>query len=390
MTPTKILVTGAAGLIGSRLCERLALDYSLPYRALVRNLARAVRIARLGAEIAQGDLARPDTIRAAVAGCDAVVHLAHSDDRMAPHETTNLIAACLEGGVKRLVYISSIAAHGPEPGPECAREETATVRRHYGDPYSDSKARTEARVLRACRRDGLPVVVLRPSIVYGPYSGYVTEPVLAGRRGEVVLIDEGRWVCNAVYIDDVCDAIHAALLRDEAVGEALFVNGDDVVPWREFILMFARLANPEPRVVNVGSAEIRERLRSARPTIRSNGRALVRLAAAPEFHQLIGSVPTLGALLGWTKQQLSRRLSEERKRALKARLRPAGVDPAQSGPELPGIGRLISETCPIRFSNQKAKAVLGWRPRYDLAAGRDLTTHWLRFARLVGGSYQGR
>ncbi len=209
---------------------------------------------------------------------------------------------------------------------------------------------------------------------------------MEGRSGRVTLIDEGVWVCNAIYIDDVCDAIHAALLRDEAVGEAMFVNGDDVVPWREFNLEFARLANPRARVVSISSAEIRNRLQSTRPTLRANGRALIQLAAAPELHRLISTVPTLGLILGWTKQQLSRRLSEDQKLALKTRLRPATVGPAQSESELPGIGRLIAETCPIRFSNQKAKSLLAWSPRYNFAGGRDLTMQWLRFARLLDPS----
>ena len=79
--PDKILVTGATGFIGSRLCELLSLEHRLPYRALVRNYSRAGRIARLGAELVSGDMLDADSLALAVNGCDAVVNLAHSDDK---------------------------------------------------------------------------------------------------------------------------------------------------------------------------------------------------------------------------------------------------------------------------------------------------------------------
>ena len=90
MTPVKILVTGATGFIGSRLCELLSLEHRLPYRALVRNYSRAARIARLDAELVAGDMLDADSLARAVKGCDAVVNLAHSDDKTAAKQTALL------------------------------------------------------------------------------------------------------------------------------------------------------------------------------------------------------------------------------------------------------------------------------------------------------------
>jgi nucleoside-diphosphate-sugar epimerase len=386
MTPTKILVTGATGTIGSRLCERLTLHHRLPYRALVRSYNRAVRIARLGAEMVPGDLARPATIAAALDGCDTVLHLAHSDDRAAPRETSNLLAACLKAKVRRLVHISSISAHGPDPGPECAREETASIDRRHDDPYAESKARVERLVRRAVLRDGLAAVVLRPTIVYGPYSPLVAGIVDSARRGQIALIDGGSGVCNAVYVDDVCDAILAAIAADGAVGKAMFINGDDVVSWRDFIGKFASMVREDVRYADISSAEIRRALASSRPTVRSNLRALVRVAASPELHRQLEPVTALYGAIGWTKRQLASRLSEEQKYSLKGRLQGApAAAPAGPAPELPGVGRINSETCRVAFSNELARATLGWRSAYDLARGAELTRQWLLFAGLVPG-----
>src|SRR5690606_2554631 len=210
MTPRKILVTGATGFIGSRLCELLSLEYRLPYRALVRDFSRAVRIARLDVELMAGDMLDADSLARAVAGCDAVVNLAHGDDKTTKKQTTNLVDACTRAGVRRLVHVSSMAVHVPSPGVPVLTEATAPIKR-WGEAYSDAKAAGEAVVTAAGTRGALETVVLRPTIVYGPYSFFVTPIAQYARAGHVSLVDGGRGLCNAVYVDDVCEAILAAL-----------------------------------------------------------------------------------------------------------------------------------------------------------------------------------
>ena len=235
MQYSRVLITGASGFIGSRLCEKFKLQYAIPYRAVVHRFARAARIARLGSEMVGMDLSDPTSLDAALEGCDAVVHLAYVDAGKA-EET--LLAACRRARVKRFVHISSMAVHGPNPGPECAHEETATIGR-YNEPYSDAKARAEKVVQREIAR-GLPGVILRPTIVYGPYSPFVVRVIEAARAGAISLIDEGSGVCNAVYVDDVCDAIYAALESERAIGQAVFITGDRAVSWRDYNLTFAK------------------------------------------------------------------------------------------------------------------------------------------------------
>lgn len=383
MTPSKVLVTGATGFIGARLCERLALAYRLPYRALVRRFTKANRIARMGAEMVAGDLMRPETIAAALDGCDAVVHLAHSDDRSAPKETANLLRESLKARVQRFVHVSSMSVHGPNPGPESTREETATIRR-YGEAYSDSKAAAEKAVQAAVRSDGLPAVVLRPTVVYGPYSPFVTSVVESARGGEVSLIDGGNGVCNAVYVDDVCDAIRTALTTEKGVGRSYFVTGDDLVTWGDFICAFAGLVDPPPRFRDVSSEEAQRYWHARRPTLRGNVRALARLAASPAFHKEVSAVPAVGAAITWAKRTLAKALSEEKKLELKARFQaPAPRAAAAPAPAWPNEGRLVRETCRVKFSNELARAVLGWRPRYDFPRGVRVTRTWLEFARLL-------
>jgi nucleoside-diphosphate-sugar epimerase len=181
------------------------------------------------------------------------VHLTYSDGP----QTRKLVQACRKGGIKRFVHISSIAVHGADPAPECAHEDTATIGRYPGQEYSNLKAAAELVVQRAIR-DGLATVILRPSIVYGPYGPFVTSIVDTARElGVLTLLDEGRGICNAVYVDDVCDAIHSAIETEQGLGSAFFVTADRGVTWREFNLAFAEMVVPPPRIATVSSDEVR-------------------------------------------------------------------------------------------------------------------------------------
>jgi nucleoside-diphosphate-sugar epimerase len=382
MNPSKILLTGGTGFIGSRLCERLSLDYKLPYRVLVRNFTHAPRIARLGAEMVGGDLDDSGSLDRALVGCDAVVHLAYSEGP----QTRTLVRACRKAGIKRLVHMSSIAVHGPDPGPESAQEATARIGRYPGHEYSNLKAGAETVVQRAIA-DGLPAVILRPTIVYGPYGPFVTSIVEAARgRGVFALLDEGRGICNAVYVDDVCDAILAAIDTTEGVGSAFFITADSAVTWRDFNLAFAHMVVPAPRVISVSSEDVRRYWAARRPTFKSDITALGRLATSAEFHRHLSSVVMLRTLITGGKRIVKSVLPSERLTALKDRrgARPGGdAGGAGSEPSWPDLGRVTRECMRIAFSSERARTVLGWRPRYDLPAGVAVTRSWLESANML-------
>lgn len=382
MTPGKVLVTGATGFIGSRLCELLSLEERIPYRALVRNYARAGRIARLGAELATGDMLDAGSLARAIDGCDAVVHLAHADDATAARETALLVKACT--GVRRFVHISSMAVHGPAPADALVTEDTPV--RRWGEAYSDAKAAAEAVVLEAARRGALSAVALRPTIVYGPYSGFVTPVVADARQGRVSLVDGGRGLCNAVYVDDVCDAILAALRRDDACGQAFLINGDTPLTWHEFITTFADMV-PGPKTVHDHAlADIADHWRARQPRARDNMTGLFRLAASPAFHAQLATIPMAGELIRGAKSMIARRMSRERKLSLKARLqgrRGAPPPPTIAAARIPSEGRVVREAYRAWVSNARAKQALGWTPAHAFQHGAARTGEWLRFARML-------
>jgi nucleoside-diphosphate-sugar epimerase len=385
MKVSKVLITGATGFIGSRLCERFKLYYKVPFRAFVRNFTHAKIIARFDTEMVKGDLLNRESIQKALIGCDGVIHLAHSDDKLAPKETKNLLDACLRAKIKAFVHVSSIAVHGPKPGAECTHEKTAIIRRHYGESYSDSKAKVEKLVNRYIKHYGLPGVILRPTLVYGPYSGFVEAVIMMASKGEISLIDNGNGVCNAVYIDDVCDAIYAAIVRlEEVKGEVFFINADHSISWREFNLTFGRTVDPSLTTRNYSSEEVLKYWRSHRTTLRSTIRELVRLAVASEFHRQLGKVAILNKTIRWIKSTLKEYLSEDQVLRLKRKALVNDFAGEDSAPCVwPMEDRVVRETMHIYFSNELAKKRLAWNPLYDFRRGSELTRFWLEFTGLV-------
>jgi nucleoside-diphosphate-sugar epimerase len=385
MMPTKILVTGATGFIGSRLCELLSLEYRLPYRALVRDFSRAVRIARLDTELVAGDMLDAASLARAVEGCDAVVNLAHGDDESARTQATQLIEACTRAGVRRFVHISSMAVHGPSPKLDVLTEATAPIQR-WNEAYSDAKAASEAVVVAAGKRGALETVVLRPTIVYGPYSFFVTPIVQDARAGRISLIDGGRGICNAVYVDDVCEAIMAALERDDAVGAAFLINGDARMTWGDFITTFAGMVEGEKTLHDHSLDEIASYWQAKRPRARDSVTAAIRLAASPAFHAQLGTIPPVGKLIRGTKEMVARRITAEQKMMIKSRLqRRSTATPADDVPALrmPSEGRVVREAYRSWVSNELARTRLGWTPTHSFELGARRTGEWMRFARIV-------
>jgi len=387
MKPNRILVTGATGFIGSRLCELLSLEHRMPHRALVRQFSRAARIARLDSRLVAGDLLDVGSLDRALEGCDAVVNLAHADDRTAKAQTSNLVDACVRAGVRRLVHISSMAVHGPSPNMPIVTESTAPIKR-WREAYSDAKAAAEAVVLAAAGQGKLAAVVLRPTIVYGPFSFFVTPIVADARQGRISLIDGGQGICNAVYVDDVCSAIIAALQRDDAVGSAFLINGDTRLTWRDFISTFAGMVEGDKVIHDHSADEIAAHWSAQRPRKRDSFKSAIRLAGSPAFHAQLSTIHPLGALIRGMKELVAKRITAEQKLMLKFRLRGRSAAANAVANERPAIpmpsqGRVVREAYRAWVSNDLAKSGLGWAPAYSFEDGAMRTGEWLRFARLT-------
>jgi len=385
----RVLVTGAGGFIGGRLVERLVLECGARVRAQARGPAGAFRLARFPVEIVRGDVTDRAFLAEAVRGCDAVFHCAYgtrgSQRRRAwvnREGTRRLLTASAKAGVGRLVHLSTQMVYGRTPDGDLTEE---APRRRLGEAYADSKRRAERVALAFARQGTLPVAVVQPTAVYGPYGGVWTVRVLEQlRSGRVILVDGGRGLANCVYVDDLVSAMLQAAVEPAAVGEAFLVSGEEPVTWRELYGRFERMLG-RSRTVSMTADEARaewRRQRRARPwavagflaEVRSNRGLRERLFETRELRV--------------AREVASAVLPEPWQQRIKAHLgEGTGGGPCPGDDEPPihalspaGIDFFRART---RVRIDKARRLLGYRPAWSLDAGMAMTERWARWAGLA-------
>ncbi len=251
----KILVTGATGLIGINLVQRLIND-GYEVRILIRKSSRSWPLQNLKLEKAYGDITRPETLAAAVKDCEAVFHVAgyvnlspfvrHHTERINVEGTRNVLAACVSAGVKRLVHTSSIAAIGHGSLEEPATEVSAWNFDWLHSPYTDSKRSGEELVLAATRSGAIDAVIVNPGYVIGawdirPTSGRM---LLMISRKQVPFYPTGGISVAPV---DAVAAGHLQALRQGKTGERYILGGDNITYQKMMSLMAEVAEVPAPR-----------------------------------------------------------------------------------------------------------------------------------------------
>lgn len=238
----QVLVTGANGFIGSRLVERLS-AMGAHVRALVRRgvLSRPEQ----QYERIRGDVTVLDTLSSAVQGCELIFHCAWGGNSLAEARrinvlgTRNVLAAAAAAGVRRIVHLSSMAVHGRRLPALLTEEHPLQLQ---GDAYTVSKAEGERVAVELGAASGIQVVVLRPTLVYGPRSPlWLLSYFERVKQEQLALIDGGEGLANLVYIDDLIDAMCAAAQRPGIAGQAFLISGAQPVPWRQYIGYLAQM-----------------------------------------------------------------------------------------------------------------------------------------------------
>ena len=228
----KVLVTGASGFLGSHLCRRLA-EAEHRVRAFCRPTSNLSRLGDLSCERATGDVTEAAAVRAAVEGCDAVIHAAADVDywRENPERqrrtniggTRNVAQACRAAGVRRLVHVSSVGAVGITEDPAHPADESFVFNlQEAGLPYHVSKGQAEREVLAEVER-GLDAVIVNPSSIMAPR--HVAQLQASVRRASIVPCYSGGNCI--VHPDDVVSGIMAALASGRT-GERYILGGENL------------------------------------------------------------------------------------------------------------------------------------------------------------------
>jgi len=236
----KVLNTGASGFLGSHVAEQLA-QGGHRVVALVRRSSNTRFLSTLsGVELAHGAIEDADSVRRAMDGVDAVVHsagLVKARDeaeffKINVDGTRNLLdaAKAVAPGLRRFVFVSSLAAVGPSldgrPVPGHARPEPVTG-------YGRSKLAAERLVV--AEKDALPVVVLRPPMIYGPRDNESFAFFQSVSRRVLPMLGDGTNTLSVIYASDAASACVRAIDAGVPSGRAYFIDDGEVYVWRDML-----------------------------------------------------------------------------------------------------------------------------------------------------------
>jgi nucleoside-diphosphate-sugar epimerase len=241
-----VVVTGAAGFIGTHLSRTLGLR-GIEVRAIdVRPPPVRFRLETV--RYFERDIRDTEALAPVLTGADTVYNLASAQvpangNRRLLREVNveaahGLVEACAHAGVRRLVHASTASIHGHVANPP-AREDAPTA---PADAYDRSKLEGEIVVRRVAAAAGVELIVLRPSWVYGPGCPRMAALLHRVRRGRFVYLGEGRNLRHLVYIGDALEAfLLAATASAHRPGRAYHIAGPRFVELRELVEACARI-----------------------------------------------------------------------------------------------------------------------------------------------------
>jgi nucleoside-diphosphate-sugar epimerase len=322
--PARVFVTGANGFIGRALLAR--------YRGLGAQVRGVDVRADPAWDVVAGDVGEAGAWQEHAQGCDLVVNAAAVVSNVAAPELYRRITvggvrraldAAVAGGARRFLHVSSCGAYGWHRPPDADERTPITVL--SGNAYQDAKAASEHPALAAHAAGEIACTIVRPSDVYGPGSRpWVLIPLEMMRRGLFFLPAHGQGVFAPVYVDDLVDGIVLAAGLDAGAGQIFNLLGVAPVRAAEFFAHHRRWAG-----------------RSGPP----------RSFSTPTALRIAGLVARASRLAG---------------------------RPTEASRE--SMLMLSKEHVP---SMEKARRLLGYAPRVDLAEGMRRTEAWLREQRLT-------
>jgi uncharacterized protein YbjT (DUF2867 family) len=242
-----VFLTGATGFVGSHLLQRLLGD-GYKITALVRDLSskQADAIARIPAvaagqlKLARGNVVDGSGLVEGLRGCDSVIHLVgiisefgdETFEQVHVRGTQNVVQAAKEAGVRKFVHMSAIG-----------------VRPNGISEYQTSKYRGE----EAVRSSGTSFVILRPSLIFGPGSAFVTQMVQLMKTAPFIrpVVGSGQSRFRPIYVNDVARCFVDSLVNGAALGKTISLVGAEELTFEELLEKIAACIGVRKRAVHI-------------------------------------------------------------------------------------------------------------------------------------------
>jgi nucleoside-diphosphate-sugar epimerase len=390
----KVFITGASGFVGCRLAERLVLGTDFQVLAGVHRFSGpgVARLGRLSLELVLADVLDPKALAEVAKDCDIIVHLAYGSrgDKKQKKEITvsgtkNVMEAALQAHVKKVIHVSTTAVHGLNPRGPLVYESASFERTN--DLYRASKIEAEKTVRYYHQKHGLPVVIFRPPLVFGPYGSDWTVRIVKDIQAGAILVNGGQGAANLVYVDNLIDALMCAMEKDDGDGEAFFVVDDECLTWKDVYIKYAEMIGNHPPFLEMSAAEI-EKIRKrgessavgkwvAEPFLL--GTEMVKHSLrSPEIRKKARQIPWVKLTKDFIPAHIKDSLKGEKNKG-----EPSGTSDKSGTISIPNRDLVQLYSSKARFSNEKIKKQLGYQQGISFEEAMTLTQAWLRYQRII-------
>jgi nucleoside-diphosphate-sugar epimerase len=354
----KVAVLGASGFIGTRIVEMFTLNELAEVRPVVRNYSSLARLSRFNLDSRVADAFDQKALESAFEGCDVAVYAVAGSVETILGTLVPVYQAAQQAGVRRLIYLSTASVHGQDPKP--GTDEGSALSDQQSLPYNNAKVRAE-RNLRELRSGGnVEVVILRPGIVFGPRSSWITRFADDLLMGKAALLNHGQGICNSIYVDNLVHAIYLAATKP-AVDHQVFLVGDqEQVAWADLYRPIADVLGYE--LAEVPEGEISEGEFSWFDRLEP-------IRISKPVQALLSIFPHKLRLAAYLVYQTI--------------LEPqAAPSPALPGESRPAISREMAllYSCKYKLPYEKATHILGYHPPVSFQDACRRTAAWLAFA----------
>jgi nucleoside-diphosphate-sugar epimerase len=354
-----VAILGAGGFVGSRLLEMAVLDGRTDIVPVVRAFRSVARSANLGVPHRLGEASRPDSVERAIAGCEAVVNLTSGVSSEILRTTESIYTAAVAARARLLIHVSTAAVYGRVDRPDLPDD--AAPRLDHWKLYARQKGLAE-NFLRERMADGrLAIVVLRPSLIWGPGSHWVLRAATELLDGTSYVVGDGDGVCNLMYVDNLVRSIDAVTRHPAPASGFYHVADDETTTWRAYYGALAAGLGVDPRTIRRVGDQYRVGL-----------------------HDRLEEMKELAAY-SWLKE----RFSLETRAAIKLRLARARARDPQAAPGSNGGPVVTREMWGLQTTRYKPptarfRASYGDQNRTCFATGIAASLAWLRFIGLDG------
>jgi 2-alkyl-3-oxoalkanoate reductase len=363
----RIAIIGAGGYVGARFMHVLRHHGSLRGVGVVRSAKSLARLSNAPMETRVVNTSKASELAKALSGCETVVNAINGDVSRILSETQTVYEAVHLAGCKLLIHLSSAVVFGRAESAALHDDSEPEVRNWM--LYARGKAETEVYLRRVTKDSGARVVVLRPGLIWGPGSHWVSMVADQLMLGTACLSNSGAGIANLIYVDNLIRMM-LAVQGKAAAGSGFYNVGDpEVVTWSQYYGGIARRIGYPGKNIRTWP----------------NGRLPFSVKLAVEWGL---QRKLLYRLAKWVLPRMGANTKVLAKRVLQGEPRPPEPAPAtlESPPRLTREHWSLQNTC-LRLPTVKFTKDYGPVELIPFEEALDAAAAWLRFAGYVAGPY---